>query len=142
MGQHYPDPRHLVGRQVLGGEGGNGTEYSFVAFRETIKPWDSINIPSASCQQDALEDKVYSPGRIVPNGVEVVEPGGIGVTITKASDNGRYPNGIDSASGQSSATNWDPFSSREPAIVLHCTKDPAKASPVSGSGPSPGPARR
>jgi hypothetical protein len=118
------------GANALAAAAATGTEYSFVAFRETIKPWDSINIPSVACQFNYLQDKHFSPGRLVPKGVQVVEPGGIGVTITKGTSSG-----IDSARGQSSATNWA-FTNQELVIVLHCTKDPAKAFGGTVDGPS------
>jgi len=118
------------GANHLAAAAATGSDYSFVAFRETIKPWDSISIPSVACQGNYLQNKHFSPGRLVPNGVEVVEPGGIGVTITKAT-----ATGIDSVNGQSSATNWG-FTNQELAIVLHCTKDPAKAFGGTVSGPS------
>jgi hypothetical protein len=51
-------------------------------FRETIKPWDSITVPSMACPTGWLVDKDLAPGRYVPKGVEVVEPGLVGVTIT------------------------------------------------------------
>jgi hypothetical protein len=126
------------GAQYWAEKEATGTEYSYVAFREAIKPWDSINIPTRSCQGDYLENKDYSPGRAVPRGVEVVEPGGIGVTITKSLGDmygGPYASGIDSARGQSSATNWG-FTSQELGIVLHCTKDKTKAFGGTVDGPS------
>src|SRR4051794_23544902 len=58
-------------------------------FHESIKPWDSINIPALSCPDGSyLVDQHLSPGRIVPQGVEVIElpngleaAGAVGVTI-------------------------------------------------------------
>jgi hypothetical protein len=70
--------------------------------------------------------------------VEVVEPGGIGVTITKTLGDmygGPYASGIDSANGHSSATNWA-FTNQELVIVLHCTKDETKAYGGTTDGPS------
>jgi hypothetical protein len=105
-------------------------------FRETIKPWDSITVSSMSCPSGSwLLNKDLSPGRYVPLGVEVVEPGLIGVTITgRAYDeaNGNANSApitgtrIDGAI--STATNWDPFGSRELVVKLHCTTDLSKAS--------------
>ena len=57
--------------------------YSTEAFRETIKPWDSISIPALSCPTGYFQDVDLSPGRIVPKGVEVLEPNAIGVTISE-----------------------------------------------------------
>ena len=58
------------------------TVTTYEVFRETVKPWDSIKIPSLMCPTGYLHNQDYSPGRMVPRGVEVVEPGGVGVTIT------------------------------------------------------------
>ena len=101
-------------------------------FRETIKPWDSITIPALACPTGYLENTDYSPGRIVPKGVEVLEPNAIGVTISEVTstlvtdwwNTPHYPaTGTTTQGGPSTATNWDPFSSRELVIRLHCTTD-------------------
>ena len=105
-------------------------------FRETIKPWDSITVPSMACPTGWLVDKDLAPGRYVPKGVEVVEPGLVGVTITATDfeyghDGDKTVNpitGTMSSRGISTATNWDPFGSRELVIKFHCTTDIAKAS--------------
>ena len=56
------------------------TESTVRAFTVTLPPWHSVKIPQASCPEGTyLVDRDYSPGRIVPQGVEVIEPGGIGV---------------------------------------------------------------
>ena len=106
-------------------------------FRESVKPWDSITVSSMACPSGSwLLNKDLSPGRYVPLGVEVVEPGLIGVTITGTDyDHGYGGNknsnpikGTLSHVGVSTATNWDPFSSRELVVKLHCTTDLSKAS--------------
>ncbi|MEP6649674.1 MAG: hypothetical protein ABJA74_07135, partial [Lapillicoccus sp.] len=108
------------------------TGYSVEAFRETIKPWDSIRIPSLSCPTGWLTDQNLSPGRIVPKGVQVLEPGAIGVTISEVKSSYetdwwnktfRPISGTDADGGPSTATNWDPFSSHELIVRLHCTTD-------------------
>jgi hypothetical protein len=107
------------------------TVTTYEVFRETVKPWDSIKIPSRSCPVGYLQNQNYSPGRIVPAGVEVVEPGGVGVTITKSTgpvgvENGRLVQpitGFDADHSYSGASNWDPFSSHELVVKLHCTLD-------------------
>jgi hypothetical protein len=114
-----------------------GNESSTVeAFRETIKPWDSITIPSLKCPSGYLENTVYSSGRILPKGVEIVDGGAIGTTITDVKSIGvtDYWNrtyhpatGTDSGQGWSTATNWDPFASHELVIKLHCTTDLSNA---------------
>lgn len=102
-------------------------------FSEIIKPLDSINIPNLVCSSGYLEDVDYSPGRVVPRGVQVLEPGGIGVTITKAKYGSAVNDeywpliGIDTVNGPASATNWDPFTAKELTVKLHCTNDLSKA---------------
>jgi hypothetical protein len=112
------------------------TAYSVEAFRETIKPWDSITIPSLSCPTGYLQDVHLAPGRLVPKGVEVLEPNAIGVTISEVKstlvkdwwNKPHYPvTGTTTEGGPSTATNWDPFSSHELIIRLHCTTDLTKA---------------
>jgi hypothetical protein len=111
------------------------------AFRETVKPWDSITIPSLSCPTGWLVDENLSPGRYVPKGVQVLEPGGVGATITAADHEYVTVDGLDGTKlqyrpitgttnerGVSTATNWDAFSSHELVINLHCTTDIFKAS--------------
>lgn len=106
-------------------------------FRETIKPWDSIKIPNLSCpvEDGYLKDEILSPGRLVPHGLQVVEPGSVGVTVTGLRSywteypEGRWVRpvkGTLSSVGTSSATNWDPFSSHELVINLRCTSDMTK----------------
>ena len=111
------------------------SSYTVEAFRETVKPWDSISIPSLSCPTGYLEDVNLSPGRM-PGGVQVIEPGAIGVTISDVKstmvtdwwNKQHYPaTGTDASKGFSTATNWDPFSSHELVIKLQCTTDLTKA---------------
>jgi hypothetical protein len=110
--------------------------YSFEAFRETIRPWDSISIPALSCPTGYFTNVDLAPGRIVPKGVEVLEPNAIGVTIAAVKNTPvtdwwnkqHYPvTSTDPDSGFSTATNWDPFSSKELIIRLHCTTSLTKA---------------
>jgi hypothetical protein len=120
------------------------TVRTYEVFREAVKPWDSIRIPSRSCPAGYLHNQNYSPGRIVPAGVEVVEPGGVGVTITKSTgpvwvekDRLVQPiTGFDADHSYSGASNWDPFSSHEVVIKLHCTLNTDHAV-VEDLGPSP-----
>ena len=117
---------------------------TYEVFREVVKPWDSITIPSRSCPGGYLHNQNYSPGRMVPAGVEVVEPGGVGVTITHPTgpvwvEDGRLIqpiDGYDANHSYSGATNWDPFTSHELVIKLHCTWDTDHAV-VEDLGPSP-----
>lgn len=107
------------------------TETTVRAFTVTLPPWHSVKIPQASCPAGMnLVDRDLSPGRIVPRGVEVIEPGGIGVHINQASfwsyyeDRFEYRvyNGL-SGKDITEATNWDPFTTHELKIDLHCTTD-------------------
>ena len=106
--------------------------YVHAAFRETIQPWDGINIPSLSCPTGYLVGEELSTGRVVPEGVQVLEPGGIGVTISYVKsetvvDAGgqtlHLVTGTEAERGHSTATNWDPFSAHELVINLACTTD-------------------
>jgi hypothetical protein len=107
------------------------------AFRETVKPWDSIRVPSLTCPTGSyLVDEDLSPGRIVPKGVQVLEPGSVGVTVSATErdyitvDDVQYRpiTGTTDSRGASSATNWDPFTSHELVINLTCTTNIHKAS--------------
>jgi hypothetical protein len=112
------------------------TETTVEAFRVTLPPWHSVKIPKASCPAGMnLVDRDYSPGRIVPKGVEVKEPGGIGVTINQASYWSYYDERFEyrvytglSGSDIREATNWDPFASHDLVIDLHCTDNLAISS--------------
>jgi hypothetical protein len=106
------------------------------AFTVTLPPWHSVKIPQASCPAGMnLVNRDLSPGRIVPRGVEVIEPGGIGVHINQASfwsyyeddSEFRVYNGL-SGKDITEATNWDPFTTHELKIDLHCTTDLAASS--------------
>ena len=125
-----------LGATTASAAGTAGETFTVEAFRESVKPWDSIKIPSLSCPRGYLYDENLSPGRIVPKGVQVLEPGGIGVTISEVKGltttdwwNRTYhvTSGTDADRGPSSATNWDPFTSHELVINLTCTTDLTKA---------------
>ena len=114
-----------------------------MAFHATVKPWQTIGIPSLSCPAGSyLVKQDYSPGRIVPVGVEVLEPryglapgGAVGVTIGAAMATPEtrgayryYPlTGTNADGAISSATNWDPAASHDIVINLHCTTDFSRA---------------
>ena len=108
-------------------------------FREVIKPWDSITIPSLSCPQGSwLKDADLSPGRGVPRGVEITgDSGAIGTTISATEREYvtdwhgiqyRPITGTTSERGVSTATNWDPFASHELVVNIHCTTNLYEAS--------------
>jgi hypothetical protein len=112
------------------------------AFFQTITPWGSISIPSLSCPAGSyLQSGDWSPGRIVPAGVEVLEPryglapgGAIGATIPTPDrvavrvDNGAIKYAATGTNGGgASATNWDFTASHDLLIKLHCTTNLGKA---------------
>lgn len=107
------------------------TETTVEAYRVTMPGWHSTKIPKASCPAGMnLVDRDYSPGRIVPRGVEVIEPGFIGVHINQPSTWSYYEGGDEwqvlnglSGSDIREATNWDPFASHDLVIKLHCTSN-------------------
>lgn len=106
-------------------------------FRQTIKPWETVQIPKLSCPPGSyLENRHLAPGRIVPKGLEVIEPGAIGVTINEVTKEDVFWGGTlysmhvgtdpDRLYSVSSATNWDLFSSHELVINLSCTTEPVE----------------
>jgi hypothetical protein len=111
------------------------TETTLRAFTVTLPPWHSVKIPKAACPAGMnLVDRDLSPGRIVPRGVEVKEPGAIGVTISQASYWSYYDERFEyrvytglSGSDIREATNWDPFASHDLTIDLHCTSNLANS---------------
>jgi hypothetical protein len=112
------------------------TDYSFEAYRGTLGAWESIYLPSMTCPSGWLQDTVLSQGAFVPRGVQVIAPGGVDVTIplaSKSSSGEKTDLGTDVRLdgtdwlGNAGATNWDPFTTRELIINLHCTTDPGKA---------------
>ena len=120
------------------------TVTTYEVFRETVKPWDSIKIPSLMCPTGYLHNQDYSPAAWFREASRSSSPVGVGVTITHGDgpvwvENGRLIqpiSGTDADHSYSGATNWDPFTSREVAIKLHCTWDTDHAV-VEDLGPSP-----
>jgi hypothetical protein len=110
-------------------------ETTVLAFHETDKPFDSNSIPTLNCPYGSyLRYADYSPGRIVAHGVQVIEPGGIGVTAP----NVRYERAHDATgtpwyaaigtnTAGATATNWDPFTAHDLTINLVCTSDVSQA---------------
>ena len=106
---------------------------TYEVFRETVKPWDSIKIPSFGCPTGYLHNADYSPGRLVPLGVQVVENGGVGVSMSGATVADVQPKGLplgvqvkDTTATPASATNWA-LAPRELVIILVCTTNPYNA---------------
>ena len=106
-------------------------QYTFEAYRQTIAPFHVAQIPSLTCPVGYLINERLSEGRSVPKGVQVLEPGGVGVVISdvtseKVDVGGQTRHlvtGTDAERSYSEATNWDPFSSHELVINLACTTD-------------------
>jgi hypothetical protein len=98
---------------------------SVVAYHSYLTGLQSVSLPAFTCPGDYpwLIDQNLSPGRIVPPGVRVDEPGGIGVTIGNPSrDNDSRVNGWRSGS----ATNWSP-SPQILTVSTVCTNNPVES---------------
>jgi len=106
------------------------TNYTVDGMRQYIRPLESITVPTMLCGSGGyLQDREYSPGRIVPPGVQVIEPGGVGVTITNPTYGSMDPTGsfwpligTDGKRGWYTVTNWD-LTGHEQLVKLHCTTD-------------------
>ena len=103
-------------------------------YRTTLSPLQSVGLPVLACPAGTyLYRANYSPGRLVPGGVQVVESGGVGVSMGGASLAVVQPTGLpvgvqvyDQTAAPASATNWN-LSSREVVINLVCTTNPWNA---------------
>ena len=78
-----------------------------VAYQASLNTVQSVTLPAFACpaSQPWLVDMGLSQNRVVPRGVAVAEPGGIGVTILQAAPG---PGGLASGWRSGSATNWGP----------------------------------
>ena len=109
----------------------SGTRTTVEGYRATLAPLQSVGLPDMKCPAGAyLYRANYSAGRLVPHGVQVIEPGGVGVTISGATFAATQPTGLpirvqvyDATTGPSSATNWD-LSSHPLVINIICTTNP------------------
>ena len=114
-----------------GSAAASGTLTSVEGYRATLAPLQSVGLPDMKCPAGSyLYNADYSPGRLVPNGVQVVEPGGVGVSMGGATFAATQPKGLpigvqvyDATTGPSSATNWD-LSSHQLVINIICTTNP------------------
>ncbi len=98
---------------------------SVVAYHGYLTGLQSVSLPAFTCPADYpwLVDQNLSPGRIVPPGVRVLEPGGIGVTIgAHTRDTDSRANGWRSGS----ATNWSP-SPQILTVSAVCTNNRAES---------------
>lgn len=66
--------RHLVWRQPADGGSGNRHRIQPRGLSRNNQTLGLDQHPERYCQFNWLENKQYSPGRLVPNGVEVVAP--------------------------------------------------------------------
>lgn len=109
----------------------SGTVTTVEGYRVTLGPLQSDGLPNMKCPAgNYLHNYHYSPGRLVPNGVQVLEPGGVGVSMGGATLAAVQPTGLplgvqvyDSTAGPASATNWA-LTSHELVINLVCTTNP------------------
>jgi hypothetical protein len=91
------------------------------AVRIEIKAHDTVPLARFVCPSGHpwLLNVNLSPGRIVPKGIQVLENGGVGVTIAPlTTDPARFVTGY--AAG--SATNWPPFR-QELLVYAYCTNN-------------------
>jgi hypothetical protein len=111
-----------------------GTLTSVERYRATLGPLQSVGLPEMTCPAGTyLHNADYSPGRLVPPGVQVVENGGVGVSMSGATVADVQPKGLplgvqvkDTTTVPASATNWA-LGSRELIIILVCTTNPYNA---------------
>ena len=70
-----------------------------VAYQASLNTVQSVTVPAFACpaSQPWLVDMGLSQNRVVPRGVAVAEPGGIGVTILQAAPG---PGGLPAGGGQ------------------------------------------
>ena len=126
-----------VAAGVLLAEAGSaeaGTLTSVERYRATLGALQSVGLPDMTCPAGTyLHNANYSPGRLVPPGVQVVENGGVGVSMSGATVAAVQPKGLplgvevkDTTAAPASATNWS-LSSRELVIILVCTTNPYDA---------------
>ncbi len=126
-----------VAAGVLLAEAGSaeaGTLTSVERYRATLGPLQSVGLPDMACPAGTyLHNANYSPGRLVPPGVQVVENGGVGVSMSGATVAAVQPKGLplgvevkDTTAAPASATNWS-LSSRELVVILVCTTNPYDA---------------
>lgn len=89
-----------------------------------IPPFNTYLSESMECPSTApyLVDRVFEPWRIIPKGVSVNEPGGVGVignTVTAAD---RYATGVYGMD----LSNWT-LDVTTAVVTLHCTNDKAES---------------
>ncbi len=98
-----------------------------VAYQASLGTLQSANLPAFACPADQpwLVSTTLTRGRVVPRGVVVDEPGGIGVTILQATPG---PRGLASGWTSGSATNWG--SRNVVTVSAVCTNSAAAAYPA------------
>ena len=111
-----------------------GTLASVERYRADLGTLPSVGLPDIkSAAGTYLHNANYCPGRLVPPGVQVVDNGGVGVSMSGAAVAAVQPKGLplgvevkDTTAAPASATNWS-LSSRELVIILVCTSNPYDA---------------
>ena len=98
-----------------------------VAYQASLGTLQSANLPAFACPSDQpwLVNMNLSQNRVVPRGVAVDEPGGIGVTILRATPG---PGGRANGWTSGSATNWG--SRNVVTVSAVCTNSAAAAYPA------------
>lgn len=100
-----------------------GSEPVLKQYSQTLDGWDGYTLPELVCPAGTyLIDKDLAPGRGVPPGVSVDEPGSIGVSGGWIRLDG-YATGVRNLS----MSNWNPFARATVTVTLHCTADKSKA---------------
>ena len=120
-----------VASLALATAGTASAEEVAVPQRQTIKAFDSIDV-RVDCPDAApyLINREYAPARMVPVGIEVIEDGGIGVTMSPVpgredTERGKVGNtyvNMRLIGANGTATNWNGFA-RDVTIIAHCTSD-------------------
>lgn len=101
-----------------------GSDEETVSKTWALSAAESVNSITADCGTAdgyRLINEDFSPGRIVPHGVAILEPGGIGASSLVHRDQTNYAVGVQGLA----MTNWS-ITDRSVTVVLHCTTDSTK----------------
>lgn len=103
---------------------------TLLVYRDQLKGLQSVRLPDYQCPADHpwLENVNLAPGRIVPPGVSVDEPGSVGVTIDGPTT-GVANLTVGWSSDESSATNWD-INPHLLSIYATCTNEQSQGYPA------------
>ncbi len=94
------------------------------AYEGDLHADQTVNNLSFTCPAGDpwLQNVDYSPGRIVPRGVQVLETGGVGVSAFGTAGDDHRATGYDGLS----ATNWN-LGVEHLQVIAHCTNDANQA---------------